>query len=402
MRPHLHWQWGSGDGYSGSNLGGLRGDVLPTPASSWAAFEALAEELCPETVRIINYIVGFKSGQNAPMATYGVLGNCYPAILGWFYTDFPAAKTAGASYGMYIGGVHGEGEEDLTRLDTSGVGRYPTNEFAVAAVSGMKVIGFTDVWIDASSGNPVNTIGGGDRLSLALEEDGWRVGGELWPYQWNTSGGYFVVDGDVAQRRPQMIVWSQFKLYYRAVFTAAPSGSELHICPQFGDTDFTPDIAAELISKGCVISPYVGFETSRPETWAYLCDYYTGLVEAAETDALETCSEVNALEVDVYSPTAQECCDDTAATTDDVPQIEWEWPRISDRVTPRNPTNTNGLSTPGNIVPKGKGPNVGEWVPGDVVPNVDNPNNTTGPWGNDTTDATWTGDASYGRANAWD
>lgn len=399
FRPHLHWQWGSGSGYSGSNLGGLRGDVLPTPASSWAAFEALAEALCPETVRIINYIVGFKSGQDAPMATYGVLGNVYPAILNWFYTGFPTAKTEGASYGMYVGGVHGEGEEDLTRLDTSGTGRYPTSEFAVAAIEGMWDIGFTEVWVDATSGNPLNPINGGDRLNGALEDEGWRVGGEFWPYQWNTSGGYFVVDGDAAQRRPNMIVWGQFKLYFRPVFTTAPSGSELHICPQFGDTDFTPDVAADLIARGCVISPYTGFEVSRPDTWAYLCDYYTGLVEAAETDALETCSEVNALEVDVYSPTSQECCDEDEEDSS-VPYLEWDYRRIWDRayagefaiptssngelVTPRSYTPTAGPPTPEDIIPKAEGPGVGPWVPEDVVPEIGGP--SAGPWGEETAD----------------
>ena len=418
FRPHLHWQWGSGSGYSGSNLGGLRGDVLPDPGSSWAEFEAKATELCPETVRVINYIVGFKSGQNTPLATYGVLANCYPAILSWFYTDFPTAKTEGASYGMYVGCLHGEGEEDLSRIDTSGTAFQPSNEFAVNALAGMQNIGFSEVWLDAGAGNPIKNTDGHARIATALEEAGWRVGCEFWPYQWNVgASGDFIVEGIDAQRRPHMVTWTAFKTFFRNEFTTAPSGSELHICPMFGDSDFGPDIAADFIAKGCVVSPYYGFELTRPDTWQFLCEYYNGLVEAAETDALETCSEVNALEVDVDSPTAQECCDDEAATTDDLPQIEWEWPKISDKayanefslsesrrgelVTPRNTTNTSGPPAPEDIVPKAEGPGVGGWVPEDVVPKADNPTDT-GPWGNDTTDTTWTNDVSYGRVNAWD
>ena len=185
FRPHLHWQWGSGSGYSGSNVGGLRGDVLPTPASSWADFEALANELCPETVRVINYIVGFKSGQNTPLATHGVLSVHYPDILQWFYHDFPTARTEGASYGMYIGCTHGEGPEDLTRIDTSGTNFVPSNEFAVNAIATMKTIGFSNVWLDAGAGNPIKNTDGHSRIAVALEEAGWRVGCEFWPYQWN-------------------------------------------------------------------------------------------------------------------------------------------------------------------------------------------------------------------------
>jgi hypothetical protein len=307
-RPHLHWQWGSGDNYSASNPGGLRGDVLPTPAAAWPAVEALATRLSAAFI-CVNYPVGFKAGENAPAATWHVWTNHYPQIANWFANDFADFKTEGRGYAIYQGIMHNTLPEDQSSIDTT-ADVVPSPAFFVNAIAPLKELGFTFTWIDASEATAADGVARKPILH-ALEDAGWKTGGELWPVSFAAPNSGLLVRYPEPFERPYMVVWPNYKTFYKPNNITASRGTELHVCPRFGDSDFTIAEAQELIDRGFVISPYTGFELTRPDTFDFLCDYYAGIA-AAENPAAE-CAEVQAISIDAYDPDSQECCEDDPA-----------------------------------------------------------------------------------------
>lgn len=369
-RPHLHWQWGSGDNYSTTNPGGLRGDVLPTPAAAWPAVEALATRLSADFI-CVNYPVGFKVGENAPAATWYVWTNHYPQIANWFANEFVNFKTEGRGYAIYQGIMHNTLPEDQSSIDTT-ADVVPSPQFFVDAIAPLKELGFTFTWIDASEATAADGIARKPILN-ALEDAGWKTGGELWPVSFTNPTSGLLVRYPEPFERPYMVVWPNYKTFYKPNNITASAGTELHVCPRFGDSDFTIAEAQELIDRGFVISPYTGFELTRPDTFDFLCDYY-GRIAAQENPAVE-CAEVQPISIDAYDPASQECCEEEQTTfyipTGTVP--DWNAPGGTFATLDVSQTVNRRASGGGGGGGGGGGPNVGGPPNEDVTEKTDGP-----------------------------
>jgi hypothetical protein len=369
-RPHLHWQWGSGDNYSTTNPGGLRGDVLPTPAAAWPDVEALATRLSATTI-CVNYPVGFKVGENAPAATWYVWTNHYPQIANWFANNFADFKTEGREYAIYQGIMHNTLPEDQSSIDTT-ADVVPSPAFFVNAIAPLKELGFTFTWIDASEATAADGVARKPILA-ALEDAGWKTGGELWPVSFAAPPSGLLVRYPEPFERPYMVVWPNYKTFYKPNNITASQGTELHVCPRFGDSDFTIAEAQELIDRGFVISPYTGFELTRPDTFDFLCDYYAGIA-AQENPAVE-CAEVQPITIDTYDPDSQECCEDEESSVFLIPGTVPDWSAPSGTFATLDVSQVVYRRTDGSGGGGGSsGPNVGGPPPGDITEKPEGPN----------------------------
>jgi hypothetical protein len=160
---------------------------------------------------------------------------------------------------------------NLNQFNDGSTESIPPGSFFVDAVANFRALGFNILWTDATEGDPAIRPAGPNANNV-LVSAGWRVGAELIPHTGIVyAGNTLDVQDDILPQRPHMAVWRNWRDLYRSRFTRnLPGGVEVHICPQFGDTDFTTSVVDELLGKGFIISPYWGFETTAPTVSAYI------------------------------------------------------------------------------------------------------------------------------------
>jgi hypothetical protein len=269
--PHFHWQWASGAGYGAGNTLGLEGNLLSVGLLR-ARFSA-AEAACTAAgcnTHIFNLPAGFISGENSSVATWDLLAIEYPHITNWLRDEFPNVKRPGRKYGLYMGGRQKE-PYDLEEYNDGSTESIPPGSFFVDAVAEFRRLGFDHVYTDATEGSPSVRPDGPD-ANNALMAAGWRVCAEFVPHTGIIyAGNTLDVDDSLLGERRHMIVWRVWRDLFRSRFTRdLPGGVEVHVCPQFGDSDFTTGVVDELLGKGFIISPYWGFETTAPTVSAYI------------------------------------------------------------------------------------------------------------------------------------
>ena len=282
--PHFHWQWASGTGYGVSNLCGLDGRLLATNTLQdlWDD----VEEACTNAgcgVMVLNLLAGFPSGQNSSVATWGVLETNYSHITDWLTNVFPSRRIPGRKYGLYMGGRQRE-PYNLNQFNDGSTESIPPGSFFVDAVANFRSLGFDVMWTDATEGEPALRPAGPNANNVMVSA-GWRVGAELIPHTGIIySGNTLDVQDDILPQRPHMAVWRNWRDLYRSRFTRnLPGNVEVHICPQFGDTDFTTSVVDELLGKGFVISPYFGFEVTAPSVVSYIAQKQRANLQTART-----------------------------------------------------------------------------------------------------------------------
>lgn len=272
--PQYHWQWAAGTGYTGANPCGLAGNLLTTEDfdEQWD----IAESGCTDAgcgVLVLNLPAGFPSGEASSVATWGVLETVYSHITDWLTDVFPSRRIPGRKYGLYMGGRQKE-PHVLTGYNTSGGTKsIPAGSFFVDAVAPFRALGFTHLWTDATEGDPALRPSG-PNANNSLITAGWHVGAEFVPNDGVTypTNQLEVVDS-ILSDRPHFITWDDWRDFYRQRFTRdfAPD-VEVHIMARNGDTDFTVEIADELIDKGAVVGFYKGAEASCPDTIAHVAE----------------------------------------------------------------------------------------------------------------------------------
>jgi hypothetical protein len=274
--PHFHWQWLTGTGHTGSNPGGIDGRLLTFGdfATEWARQESECDWWGINTFHL-NLLPGALLGQNCPVASWGILAASYPHIATWLTTVFPTARRAGRRYGLYMGGRQNGPPFSQTEYETAG-SVIPPGSFFVESVAPFKALGFSHVWTDATDGSALDAPlqAGGPAANNALAAAGWRAGSELLPHTGIIyPGNTLDVDDARLLARPSMVVWRNWRDLFRSRYTRNfPAGSEVHICPQFGDSDLTTTICDEIWAKGGVISPYSGFKDFAPTVASYIRD----------------------------------------------------------------------------------------------------------------------------------
>ena len=274
--PHIHWQWLTGTGHTGSNPGGLPGNFLTLGdfTTAWNAAEAEADYYGIQTF-VPNLVPGALLNRNCPVASWGILAVSYPHIITYLQTVFPTACRPGRRYGIYMGGRQNGPPFLQTEYETVG-SVIPPGSFFVESIANFRALGFSHVWTDATDGSALDSDlqTKGNAANNALAAAGWRVGSELIPHTGIIyPGNTLDVDDPRLLLRPTMAVWRNWRDFYRARFTRNfPAGSEVHVCPQFGDADFTTAVCDEIWAKGGIISPYTGFKDYAPTVAAYIRD----------------------------------------------------------------------------------------------------------------------------------
>jgi hypothetical protein len=271
--PRLWWSWIAGTGHSVENPGGVAGNVLTT--SDITARFAVTESIC-DTYGIANaaFIMpqGIPVGATFSAATFGLLQTFYPDAAAWFTQIFPSKKSPRRRYCIYTGSFVKQSDPNNQNayLASGDTLVRPSAAFMREAVRPFMEAGFKDLWLDATDGAP-----GGDGATVNDDavSAGWNVGGEALP---NDGIVYPINQLEVRTseltKRPYMMLWSFWKSAYRSRFASKKfdPNTEVHICPLFGDTDFTTSIVDELLAQNAIISPYQGFELTSPSVFAYI------------------------------------------------------------------------------------------------------------------------------------
>lgn len=273
--PHFHWGWINGSNHAGNNVGAIDGALLTANGLTTALASIESQcDACGCNVVIFNSPCGFLVNAATPAATWGVLSNYYPHVITWLQTTFQALKRPGRRYGLYIGGRAASVSPSLTEyIDDEQILSIPAGSFFVDAVAPFRALGFSIVWTDATEGDP-SLRPAGPNANDALRAAGWQVGAEFVPH---TGIIYPVnqldVETSILADRAHLITWREWRDKFRSRFAASvfPSTSEVHICPQYQDTDFTTAVVDELLAQNAIISPYSGFaDLTSPSVAAYI------------------------------------------------------------------------------------------------------------------------------------
>lgn len=283
-----------GNNYSGANPGGVRDDWLANPAALMASAETFADTYGFDSITLI-----LPQGLHAPVSGVGcafpagcagIMQRYYATQYDWLVNTFPSMRRTGREYWLYTGGrcnALQQQNEYCVPASTA----YPTAQYFVDAHAPFRGA-FSGLWIDAYGGDP-SLQDQMDLIEGALIAEGWKIGGELWPHTGvnNVSPPGYDVDASAAAKRPYMMLARSFGTamsytppqqnpnanFFGSRFTAAPEGSALHVGPLFGDDLVSPAMVDLWLSQGLIVSPYMGFELTRPDTMTHLASIYKGL-----------------------------------------------------------------------------------------------------------------------------
>lgn len=303
-KPVGFWLWFDGVSHSVDNPGAIRGDVIADTLTAWNGAETWCDNYSLDALCVHAPIGGLappspgQPGRFWPTATAGVMQIYYPAQWDFFTNTFPDIKRPGREYHLYIGGRQNEPFGLNDYVTDNATAKIPSPQFFVDAVGPFRDLGFTGVWLDALAGEPAIA----DQANPVIEklrENGWWVGNELWPHTGIDYPNGQKLELNVVEARKYAAV-NVARLHngqlsnpdpaltpqglFAPRFRGAPSGTELHIMPQSGDSLVSPAMVQQWISQGCVVSMQEGFQVTRPDTAAWLRDYYANYQDPTDPD----------------------------------------------------------------------------------------------------------------------